>query len=207
MLIPKITIYRLSLYLRFLERIEEEGRQYISSCELSKKIGISDAQIRRDLSYFGKFGKSRLGYSIKALEKNIRKILGIDNRIWKVALIGAGNLGRALFSYKGFRKRGFLIKGVFDADPRKIGKDLKGIKIEDVKDLLKISKRKKFDIAIIAVPGENAQEVAQKIVKAGIKAILNFAPVRLKIPKRNILRNVDLSMELENLSFHLSKGK
>ncbi|MCM8798621.1 MAG: redox-sensing transcriptional repressor Rex, partial [Candidatus Omnitrophica bacterium] len=151
--------------------------------------------------------KSRLGYSIKALEKNIRKILGIDNRIWKVALIGAGNLGRALFSYKGFRKRGFLIKGVFDADPRKIGKDLKGIKIEDVKDLLKISKRKKFDIAIIAVPGENAQEVAQKIVKAGIKAILNFAPVRLKIPKRNILRNVDLSMELENLSFHLSKGK
>ncbi|MCM8783318.1 MAG: redox-sensing transcriptional repressor Rex [Candidatus Omnitrophica bacterium] len=205
--IPQTTIYRLSLYLRALERLEKEGKEYISSFVLSVKTGISSHQIRRDLSYFGKFGKSRLGYRTNILVKNIRKILGIDTHRWKVALIGAGNLGRALFSYRGFRERGFFIKAVFDADPRKIGKKLNGIKIENIKNLINSAKEEKFDIAILAVPADYAQETAEKAVKAGIKAILNFAPVRINLSSAIILRNVDLSMELENLSFHLSKLK
>jgi len=203
--IPQTTIYRLSLYLRELERLNSKGLTHISSKVLSKKMGVTDAQVRRDLSYFGKFGKSRVGYNIEKLAKKIRQILGIDNKTWKVALIGAGNLGRALFSYKGFRERGFLIKAVFDSDPLKIGKDLGGIRVKDVKDLVPTLKKGKFDIAIIAVPQESAQEVAKALVKARIRAILNFAPLRLDIPQKTILRNVDLSMELESLSFYLSK--
>ncbi|MCM8779006.1 MAG: redox-sensing transcriptional repressor Rex [Candidatus Omnitrophica bacterium] len=206
-LIPQTTVYRLSLYLRELERLEKEKRYYISSRELGKLTLISEAQIRRDLSYFGKFGETRLGYPRKVLIKNLRQILGIDNRVWKIALIGAGNLGKALLSYRGFRERGFFIKVIFDADPEKIGKNLKGIRIENIENLIPISRKEKLDMAIIAVPAEEAQKVALEVKKAGIKAILNFAPRRLNLPAGIIVKNVDLSMELENISFHLKRLK
>lgn len=202
--IPQTTIYRLSLYLRELERLEKEGKEYVSSKELGLRSGIGDAQIRRDFSYFGKFGKSKLGYFVRILKENICQILGVNNKIWHAALIGAGNLGTALFSYRGFRERGFIMKAIFDKDSRKIGKQLGNLKIKDAKGLISVCKKEKIDIGIIAVPAPEAQEIANTLVKAGVKAILNFAPTRLSLPLNVKVRNTDLSIELENISFHLS---
>jgi redox-sensing transcriptional repressor len=205
--IPQSTVYRLSIYLRELERLEEKDRAYISSRELGSRSGIGDDQIRKDLSYFGRFGKSRLGYPVKALKKNIRQILGVNNKTWHVAIVGLGNLGTALSLYKGFQERGFLLRAIFDSDPGKIGRSVADLKVEDVKSLVSSCKRENIDIGIVTVSARRAQEVADLLTKAGVKAILNFAPARINLLPQIKIKNVDLTIELENISFYLANQR
>ncbi len=201
--IPSITVRRLSLYYRAL--LESRKKDVISSNELSKLTGFGAAQIRRDLAYFGQFGVPGKGYSIEVLKREILKILGIDKE-WRVALVGVGNLGSALLSYKGFREQGFNIIAAFDADVRKIGKTLENINIQDISELREAINKLSIKMAIVTVPGTFAQSVINSLVKCGVKAILNFAPIRPNVPKNVELLNIDLSIELERLAYFLARN-
>ena len=196
------TIRRLSLYYRALSNSEKDGYATVSSQDLAKKERLTPAQVRKDLSFFGSFGTRGLGYPVKELKEKIGSILGL-NRSWNVALIGVGNLGSALASYKEFQKQGFFIKLLFDNDPKKIGTSLVGVPIMDVKNLASQLRQQKIDLAILTLPGNAAQAVADEVVKSGVKAILNFAPVSLKVPEDIFLRNENMAIELEYLSFCL----
>jgi len=202
--VPLTAVRRLSIYARTLSDLENRGRETVSSEELGLDANIPSTQVRKDLAYFGQFGTRGKGYSVKELNRKLREILGLD-RSWNVALVGAGNLGKALFSYPGFRRQGFHIVAVFDNDPAKIDKEWKGLKIQHIKKLPEIVKEKKISIGIIAVPSSAAQEVAETMCRAGIKAILNFAPKRLFLPPECKQGTVDLAIELENLSYFLTK--
>jgi len=205
--IPSITINRLSIYHRCLEKIletqNEEDLKIISSFKIEEMTGINSAQIRKDLAYFGEFGKRGLGYPLIDLSRELKKILGLDKK-WSVIIAGAGNLGKALVKYKGFQKRGFIIKGIFDNNPSKIGKKLGHIFIYNIKEIEKIVQTENISIGIIVVPADSAQEVADKMVAGGIKAILNFAPVHIFLPPEIKIYNVDLSIEFEGLTYYLS---
>jgi redox-sensing transcriptional repressor len=203
--ISESTIHRLSIYYRALVALENENYNTISSKELAKREKLTPAQVRKDLSFFGSFGTRGLGYPVVELRHRIGEILGL-NRLWNVALIGVGNIGSALVSYKEFAKQGFNIKLIFDNDQRKIGSNHKGIKVSDMRDLKKLIAQEKVDMAIIAVPSPVAQPVADDLVAAGVKAILNFAPINLKIPEDVILRNQNMCIELEHLSFALTNA-
>jgi redox-sensing transcriptional repressor len=200
--ISESTIHRLSLYLRALSVLEKESQETVSSKELAKREKLTPAQVRKDLSFFGSFGTRGLGYPVSDLKKQIASILGID-RLWKVALFGVGNIGSALVSYKEFTRQGFQIIKLFDNDQRKIGSNHKGIIISDMKNMEKELQEGQIEIAVIAVPATVAQYIVDDVVKAGIKAILNFAPINLKVPQDVYLRNENMSMELEYLSFAL----
>lgn len=200
--VSESTVRRLSRYYRVLRILEKEGYVTVSSKELAKIEKLTPAQVRKDLSLFGSFGTRGLGYKVLELKEKIASILGLD-KTWKVALIGVGNVGSALVSYKEFAKQGFLIKLLFDNDQRKIGKNHKGIIIKDVKDLVKELKESKIEMVIIAVPADQAQKVVDQVVKAGIRTILNFAPANIKVPGQVFLRTVNMAMELEHLSFVL----
>jgi redox-sensing transcriptional repressor len=207
--IPKFITERFSIYLRVLTQLEEDGVEIISSEELGRLAGGSGALVRKDLSYFGEFGIRGVGYNVSDLRSKISEILGI-NRKWKVIIVGAGHLGSALMGYKGFRERNFEIVAAFDMDEAKIGTELHGVEIKDVAKLPEFVKSERVELAIISVPRESAQAVADLLVRAGIKAILNFAPVKLHLPEYVFLNSVDLSMELESLTFsltNLSKGE
>jgi len=205
--IPPITINRLSIYHRCLEKIIEtekkEEFKIISSFKIAEMTGINSAQIRKDLAYFGEFGKRGLGYPIIDLSRELKKILGL-NKKWSVIIAGAGNLGKALVKYKGFQKRGFIIKGIFDNNPSKIGKKFDHIFIYDIKEIEKFIPAENINIGIIVVPADSAQEVADKMVAGGIKAILNFAPIHIVIPPEIKIHNVDLSIEFEGLTYYLN---
>jgi len=201
--ISESTIYRLSLYYRALAVVEKENYTTISSKELAKREKLTPAQVRKDLSFFGSFGTRGLGYPVVELKRRIGEILGL-NKIWNVALVGVGNIGSALVSYKEFVRQGFNIKLIFDNDQRKIGSNHKGLKVADMKELNKLVAEEKIDMAIIAVPSMAAQSVADDLVKAGVKAIFNFAPINLKLPKDIILRNQNMCLELEHLSFAMT---
>ena len=205
--IPSITINRLSIYHRCLEKIleteKEDEFKIISSFRLAEITGINSAQIRKDLAYFGEFGKRGLGYPIIDLSRELKKILGL-NKKWSIIIAGAGNLGKALVNYKGFQKRGFIIKGIFDNNPSKIGKKLDHIFIYDIKEIEKIIQAENINIGIIVAPADSAQEVADKMVAGGIKAILNFAPVHIVLPPEIKIHNIDLSIEFERLTYYLS---
>ena len=203
--ISESTIHRLSIYYRALVTLENENYKTISSKELAKREKLTPAQVRKDLSFFGSFGTRGLGYPVIELRNRIAEILGL-NRLWNVALIGVGNIGSALVSYKEFAKQGFNIKLIFDNDQRKIGSNHKGIKVSDMKDLKGLVSEEKIDMAIIAVPSAMAQAVADEVVAAGIKAILNFAPINLKLPDDVIMRNQNMCIELEHLSFGMTNG-
>ncbi len=202
--IPSATIRRLSLYCRYLAEIEEQSIEYVSSRELGGGIGTNAAQVRKDLSFFDRFGTPGRGYPVSFLRQRLEEILGIAGRRWQVALIGAGRLGSALVGYDGFVKHGFHVVAVLDSDKRKIGQTVKSLTIEDVSDLRTVIKRCKVDIVVIAVPAEFAQRVATQAVDAGIRAVLNFAPATLILPEEINLRHVDLAVAMESLSFHLS---
>jgi redox-sensing transcriptional repressor len=202
--IPEVSIYRLAIYLRKVEKLEREGRQYISSQELGRLVGIDPAQLRKDLSYFGQFGEVGKGYHISKLSTNLKKILKLYRREWKVALAGVGNLGSALISYKGFEEMGFIIVVAFDKDPKKVGREISGVRIYHVDQMEEVIRRFKVQIGIIAVPADAAQGVADSMVRAGVKSILNFAPVKLNVPEKIILRNVDLSTELMSIPYYIS---
>ena len=200
--IAESTVRRLSLYLRFLEDSEARGNRTISSGELASLGGTTSAQVRKDLSFFGSFGKRGLGYSVSALSQSIRAILGLD-RQWRVVIVGAGKIGAALAQYKGFRERGFSIVGVYDVDGARIGRTLDGLTVKDQSTLEADISELKPEMALIAVPGEAAQAVANRLVAAGVHAILNFAPAPLHVPADVTLRSVNMAVELEILSYAL----
>jgi redox-sensing transcriptional repressor len=201
--IAESTVRRLSLYLSFLEGIERQGLPTISSDELARLGGTTSAQVRKDLSLFGSFGKRGLGYSVPELSEKLRQILGLGKE-WRVCIIGAGKIGAALARYRGFAERGFIVTAVYDADESKIGKRWESLTVRSIADLERDASREHFDIAVVATPAESTAEVVKRVVKAGIKAILNFAPVQLAVPADVTVRNVNMAMELEGLSFALS---
>jgi len=200
--ISESTIHRLSLYCRALALLEKENYETVSSKELAKREKLTPAQVRKDLSFFGSFGTRGLGYPVNELKAKIASILGID-RIWKVALVGIGNIGSAMVSYKEFMRQGFHIIKLFDNDQRKIGSNHKGIIVSDIANLESELKEAGIEIVILAVPATVAQYIIDDVVNAGVKAILNFAPLNLRVPDDVYLRNENMSMELEYLSFAL----
>ena len=197
------TVRRLSGYLRFLEDFESRGLTTISSEELAKQGGTTSAQVRKDLSFFGSFGKRGLGYSVPELASRLRGILGLG-REWKVVIVGAGKIGAALAQYRGFRQRGFTILAAYDNNPEKVGRKLEGIPVRDIENLERDILRDKPDIVVLTVPGDEAQKVVDRVVKAGVKAILNFAPTQLQAPPDVTVKAVNMAMELEGLSFALT---
>lgn len=203
--IPEMTIRRLSVYTRCLLQLEEDGVKTISSQELADRFSLNSAQVRKDLAYFGEFGVRGIGYYVSGLKAELQRILGLD-REWAVALVGFGNLGSALFHYKGFARQGFRIALIIDDDPAKIGREIESIPVVASREMAREIKSRGVQIAIVAVPPEAAQAVVEQLVAAGIKAVLNFAPTRLRVGREIRLKNVDLSIELETLSFYLAKG-
>jgi redox-sensing transcriptional repressor len=203
--IPEMTIRRLSVYTRCLLQLEEDGVKTISSQDLAERFNLNSAQVRKDLAYFGEFGVRGIGYYVSGLKAELQRILGLD-REWAVALVGFGNLGSALFHYRGFARQGFRIAAVFDDDPAKVHREVQGVPVFAVRDLAREIRSRAIQIAIVAVPAEGAQTVTDALVAAGIKAVLNFAPARIRVPRDVRLKDVDLSIELETLSFYLAKG-
>lgn len=183
-----------------MEELESEGHRTISSQGLAHQSGVTSAQVRKDLSYFGNFGKRGLGYGVPRLRKEIRLILGL-NRRWRVALVGAGNIGSALFSYKEFRRQGFDIVGVFDVSADRVGQAWRDLAVRHLDDLKSETERLGMEIGVIAVPARAAQSVADRLVAAGMRGILNFAHRRIQVPPAVALRAVNLSIELESLAF------
>ena len=200
--IPEPTLRRLSYYLRYLERFKEKGMDIISSKELSSALGLSDAQVRRDLFTLGGFGKRGVGYDVDKLFNYLNSFLGLDD-LQKMILVGCGNLGKALLQYKGFKKRKFIITHAFDNDKRLIGKKIAGIDIRDIKEMKKEVQKHKIIYGIIAAPASSAQEVVDNMIDCGIKSILNFAPIKIHVPRGVVVSSVDLTTELEWLSFHM----
>jgi redox-sensing transcriptional repressor len=201
--IAESTVRRLSLYLRFLEQFAAQGHTTVSSAELSRRGGTTSAQVRKDLSFFGSFGKRGLGYSVPELTAKIRDILGLE-RTYRVVLVGAGRIGSALAQYPGFRQRGFNVTAIYDTDPKKVGGRWNSLVVRDVSHLEADLKREPSDIAILVTPAEAAQDVADRLVHAGVKAILNFAPVQLAVPRDVAVKSVNMALELETLSFALA---
>jgi len=199
------TVRRLSLYLRILEDVEDP-RGTVSSEDLADQAGTTAAQVRKDLSLFGSFGKRGLGYLVPELSGRLRQILGLD-REWRVALVGAGRIGAALFEYPGFRSRGFEIVAVLDHDPAKIGERWGNVTIEDVAHMEEVFAETATQILIMAVPARAVQELVDRAVAAGVRAVLNFAPAQVKVSQDVALKDVNVVMELEALSFTLSQGR
>lgn len=204
--VSELTTNRLSVYLRCLTQLEQAGVETISSQALAEQFHLNAAQIRKDLAYFGEFGVRGVGYYVKDLKRHLRHILGLDRRL-RVAVMGAGNLGLALADYPGFRREGFEIVALFDVADNKIGESSRtGVPILDIRDFRKVVRRERIDIAVIAVPAESAQTVLDQVAAAGVKAVLNFSPGTLKAPPGVKLKNVDLTVSLESLSFYLAQG-
>lgn len=202
-LIPDPAVKRLSLYLRQLETFKRKDRRTISSKQLGESLGLTDAQVRKDLAYFGQFGHPGIGYRVDDLIAQVRRILGTD-KTWNVLLVGAGNLGRALMSYKGFNAKGFELAAVFDNDPAKVGKKIGSFTIQPLGELKDTIRTHSIRLAIMTVPAEVAQDVADQLVEAGIRGLLNFAPVSLQLPPQVALNAVDLAVSLEQLSFQVN---
>ena len=202
--LPEVGVRRLSLYVRELHRWQREGRTVISSTDFADALHLSSAQVRRDLSTCGQFGTSGRGYEVRRLHASLLRILGIADRTWAVALAGVGNLGSALLAYRGFQERGFLFRLAFDADRTKIGRTLYGVRVESVERLAELVQREAIPIGVIAVPAPQAQRVCDAFVAGRVSGIVNFAPTRLTAPRGVQLRHVDLSLEFEQLTYHLS---
>lgn len=200
------TVRRLSLYLRTLEESHRSGMLTISSHELARESGTTPAQVRKDLSFFGSFGKRGLGYSVPELVRRIRGILGLE-REWRVLVVGAGRIGTALAGYPGFGAGGFRVVALADTDPAKVGEEWDGIPVRDAADLEGLVREAGVEIAIVATPGASAQEVVDRLVGAGVRAILNFAPVKIEAPPGVAVKTVNMAHELEGLSYELANGK
>lgn len=200
--IPDIIIGRLPIYLRALQRMAERGKRTTSSQELGEYVGISAAQIRKDISQFGEFGKQGTGYSIPFLVDKLREILRVD-RMWDVAVVGIGAVGHALVRYNGLTNRGFRIVMVFDVDPAKIGQHVGDLVVEDAAKLTDRVKAAKLRIAMLAVPAAAAQDVADRLVQAGVKAILNYAPTSLNVPKGVHVQHIDPATHLQRMTYYL----
>ena len=199
------TVRRLSLYLRFLEEFDRDGEETVSSEALAQRGGTTSAQVRKDLSLFGSFGKRGLGYRVQELAEHLRHILGLSRR-FRLVVVGAGALGTALVQHSGFRERGFDVVAIFDNDPAKVGGKWDGLQTKDVAELERDLQANPVDIGVIAVPGDQAQAIVDCLVRCGIKAVLNFAPSQLTVPDDVALKNVNLSLDLEALTFALASS-
>lgn len=200
--IPDIVIGRLPVYLRALNRLTQEGHEVTSSHELGRRLGISSAQIRKDLSHFGGFGKQGTGYQIAYLEEKLRQVLQV-NREWEVALVGAGDLGSAVAHYRGFHERGFHITCVFDSDSRKIGQKIGEFMIRPVDEMQDEIRNRGIQMAMIAVPAEHAQAVADQLIAAGVRAILNYAPISLNVPEGVYVQHIDPVVHMQRMTYYL----
>ncbi len=203
-LAPKAVVARVSLYLRQLEAYQRQGFTTVSSIQLGAPLSVKNAQVRKDLAFFGQFGHPGVGYRIDELIETLRHILGIDHD-WPLALVGLGNLGRALLRYRGFRTRGFHVVALFDNDPSKIGQKIDGLLVEPVEALRTAIGPRKIRLALLCVPIDAAQRVADLLVSGGIRGILNFAPSPVTVPAHVSLVPVDLSVQLENLAYNVQK--
>jgi redox-sensing transcriptional repressor len=201
--IPNPAVRRLSLYLRQLETFQRKGRRTISSKQLGESLRLTDAQVRKDLAYFGQFGHPGIGYKVEDLILQVRRILGTD-RVWNVLLVGAGNIGRALSAYRGFSAKGFRVVAVFDNDPGKVGRKLGAFTIQALTDIPETVQKHSIKLAILAVPADSAQDVADQLIAAGVRGLLNFAPVSLNVPRHVALNTVDVAVQLEQLAFQAS---
>lgn len=200
------TVRRLSLYLQYLDEGEREGQTTVSSRALAERGGATPAQVRKDLSFFGSFGKRGIGYPVGQLAARIREILGLG-RGYRVVLVGAGRIGAALANYPGFEARGFRIAAIYDADPSKVGLSLDGHEVRSVRRLEADLAAEPADIAVIGTPAVAAQDIAARLVKCGVRALLNFAPVALQVPPGVTVTNVNMALELEALSFALTRKR
>lgn len=201
--VAESTIRRLSLYLRLLEEFDAQGIETVSSEALAGRGGTTSAQVRKDLSFFGSFGKRGLGYAVPELMERLRGILGLKRR-YRVAMVGAGKIGSALLQYRGFRQRGFDIAAIFDVDPAKIGTRWNDLTIQDVGNMEAVLRAEPVDMAVLVTPADPAQPLADRLVKLGVNAILNFAPVQIVVPEQVVVKNVNLALELETLSYALN---
>ena len=202
-LIPNPAVRRLSLYLRQLEAFKRKDRRTISSKQLGESLNLTDAQVRKDLAYFGQFGHPGIGYRVDELIAKVKQILGTD-KTWNVLLAGAGNLGRALIAYRGFDAKGFRLAAVFDNDPTKVGEKIGDFTIQPLTELSATIAQSNIRLAILAVPADVAQDLADQLVASGIRGLLNFAPVSINVPPENALNAVDLAVQLEQISFQVS---
>lgn len=203
--IPDVVIDRLPVYYRLLSRLAYEGRAVVSSQELGEELGVTPAQIRKDLSYFGRFGKQGHGYSVQRLTEELRTILGLDTR-WSVVVVGIGRLGRAIASYPGFEGQGFDIVALYDSDPNLVGTDVEGIPVRDYRTLEHELRQRPVDIGIVAVPSEAAQGVCDTLVQGGVRAILNYAPTRVVLPQGVELKHINPILFLQSMTYHLMRS-
>ncbi len=201
--IPEATVMRLSIYSRYLQQLIDEGVDTISSGEIATGVGVGSAQVRKDLAYFGEFGTRGVGYKVDELFGHLMKILGLDQK-WNVIIVGAGKLGSALALYQGFKDRGFTVSAIMDENKDRIGQELVNVQIEPLELMHQRIIENNIRVGIITVPAHSAQDVTDKLIAAGVKAILNFSPQVLRVPPGVTLRNVDLSVNLEVLSFNLA---
>ncbi len=202
--ISDATVGRLSRYYRTLKHLERSEIETVSSEELARRNHVTSAQVRKDFSFFGAFGRRGLGYNVPELKRQLEKILGLDQQ-WHLALVGVGNIGRALLNFKQFAEHNFHFTLLLDSDPRKIGKKINNLEVKNLENLPAEIKKAHVDIAVIAVPVEAAQKVADALVEAGVKAIFNFAPVSLFVPPDVVVRNENMVIEIEHLSFALAQ--
>jgi redox-sensing transcriptional repressor len=203
---PDVVVRRLPLYARSLRYLLRDGVHSVSSQELGERINVTAAQIRKDLSYFGEFGKQGIGYDVERLLDQIEQILGID-RAWAVALIGVGHLGEALLRYEGFREQGMHIAAVFDADPHKVGKTVGGITIAHSDDIATVLPQRNIQMAILAIPADRAQQVADVLIKANVRAMLSYAPTVIQVPEGVWVRYIDPIAILHSMTFYLSRDE
>jgi len=201
--IPEPAVRRISLYLRQLETFKRKDRKTVSSKQLGESLGLTDAQVRKDLAYFGQFGHPGIGYLVDELISKLRQILGTD-KTWNVLLVGAGNLGRALMAYKGFEAKGFKLVAVFDSDKHKVGSRSGPFMIQPLAELANTIQKNNIRVAILAVPAEVAQDVADRLVDAGVRGILNFAPAAINVPESVTVNSVDLAVQMEQITFAVS---
>ena len=203
--IPPVVIDRLPLYARALASLESRGREVVSSQELGQVLNVTPAQIRKDLSYFGRFGKQGRGYNVQKLLDELRRILGL-NRQWRMALVGAGRLGRAIMGYEGFTPQGFRIVEAFDSDPDMVGTEVSGLVIRDTADLETVLGENRVDVGIVAVPGETAQDVIDALVRCGVRAILNYAPIAAHVPRGVHIKRIDPVLALQGMTYYLKQA-
>ena len=200
--VPDIVVARLPLYLRALSALQDGGRPVTSSNEIAEWLGMTSAQVRKDLSYFGEFGKQGTGYSVAGLIERVRTILHIDHE-WPVVVIGAGSIGRAIAHYSGFADRGFRVCGIFDADPLKVGMLISEHEVQPLDELTERVHRHAVRVAVLAVPGSAAQSVAELLVISGVRAILNYAPVNLHVPADVRVENIDPVLHLQHMTYYM----
>jgi redox-sensing transcriptional repressor len=204
--IPAVVIDRLPVYARALTDLETQGRDVVSSQELGEMLGVTPAQIRKDLSYFGRFGKQGRGYNVVRLAQELHQILGLD-RQWSMILIGVGHLGRAILAYDGFQPQGFIIVEAFDSDPELVGEKVAGLKVRPTADLTSYLEERQVDIGIVAVPAQAAGPLINELVAGGVRAILNYAPTAVAVPHNVEVKNIDPVLALQSMTFYLKSSQ